>query len=209
MLDIIKKILHNEKIEIIDNTGMEQDECLLCFMYKGYKCYITSDGILVLDDLMPTEDQNYIKKIIVYSQKQANIDKTLPIQNIDINKLESRTIDGLQYKILMQIKNQALLFRYNGIFGINYMICEVVNQGGNFIYLNKSIYNNILVAQQNFANRTNLQIKPFNIFNDEELKTILYFIKTYEKEDERSFKMKEITTNIQYLILNILKEGDK
>ena len=37
MLDIIKKILNNEKIEIIDNTGMEQDECLLCFMYKGYK----------------------------------------------------------------------------------------------------------------------------------------------------------------------------
>ena len=69
--------------------------------------------------------------------------------------------------------------------------------------------NYVLTSNINFANRTNLQIKPFNIFNDEELKTILYFIKTYEKEDERSFKMKEITTNIQYLILNILKEGDK
>lgn len=207
MLVIIKDLLKKEKIEMLNIANEKENGCLLSFLYKGYKTYITNDGMLYIDDKLNAEDQNYIKKIIAYAQTKANIDKFLPILNIDIEKLELRTINNLSYRQIMMIKNQCLFYRENGIFGIQYLLCEQVKHGQGYAYKNISIYHNIRVAEQNYANRTQLMIKPLNLFNNEELKTILFYIDTF-KSDKKSKNLKNTTENIKKIIIEILK-GDE
>ena len=192
---------------MLNIANEEETGYLLSFLYKGYKSYITSDGMLYIDDKLKNEDQNYIKKIIVYAQKMANIDKSLPIINIDIEKLELKVINNISYRQIMMIKNHCLLFRENGIFGIQYLLCEQLKSGKEYAYKNISIYHNIRIAEQNFANRTQLVIKPLNLFNNEELKTILFYINTF-KNDNKSKRLKNTTENIKKTIIEILK-GDE
>ena len=207
MLVIIKELLKKEKIEILNMANEKENGCLLSFLYKGYKTYITNDGMLYIDDKISPEDQTFIKKIIVYAQQKANIDKVLPIYNIDLDKLEIRVINNLSYRQIMMIKNQCLFYRENGIFGIQYLLCEQVKHGQGYVYKNIKTYHNIRIAEQNYANRTQLMIKPLNLFNNEELKTILFYIETF-KSDDKSKKLKDTTEKIKKTIIEILKGAE-
>ena len=123
MLETIKTIFSKEKIEIINSDNGKENGKLLTFIYKGNFCYITDTGQLYLDRLS-IEDKTYIEKIVIYAQRQAKIDLKLPIFNIDESNLEIKYINNSAYKKLMQIKNQCVFYRTNGIFGIEYILCE-------------------------------------------------------------------------------------
>ena len=205
VIEIIKKILIHNNIEILNLANEKENGCILSFLYKGYKCYITIEGNLFIDEELSNEDKNYIRKLIVFAQKKANIDKSLPFYNVNESILEVKKIDNLPYKLLLQIKNQCLLYRDGGIFGIIYCLCEQQIQGNGYTYNNIKTYHNIKVAQQNFANRTQLFIKPLNLFNNEELKTILFYIENY-KENNISDTLKANTDNIKNTIIELLKE---
>lgn len=205
IIKIIETILKNNSIEILNLANEKENGCLLSFLYKGYKCYITIEGNVYFDDNLAEEEINYIKKIIVYAQKKVNADKGLPFYNINENVLEERKINNLTYKLLIQLKNQCMFYRQSGVFGVVYLLCEQRRQGNGYAYNNISICHNIKVAQQKFANRTQLLIKPLNIFNNDELKTILYFLENYNG-NEMSKTLKENTQNIKKTILELLKE---
>ena len=104
VLNNIVKLLKRENIEILNVANEKESGHLLSFLYKNNLCYITNEGHLFLDKLTG-DDELKIKKIVIYAQRIANIDKTLPIQNIDEEKLEVRIINDLAYRLLIQIKN--------------------------------------------------------------------------------------------------------
>lgn len=205
VIEIIKKVLISNNIEILNLANEKENGCLLSFLFKSYKCYITIEGNIFLDDDMKEEDKAYIKKVIVYAQKKANVDKILPFYNINENVLEIRKINNLSYKLLLQIKNQCMFYRDSGIFGITYLLCEQRKQGNGYTYNNIKSYHNIKTAQQNFANRTQLFIRPLNVFSNEELKTILFYIENFSSKDI-SDTLKNNTDNIKNTILELLKE---
>jgi hypothetical protein len=203
MLNNIIELLKRENIEILNIANEKESGHLLSFLYKNNLCYITNEGYLSLDKLSG-DDELKIKRIIIYAQRMANIDKVLPIQNIDEEKLEVRIINGVAYRLLIQIKNVCMLYRTYGVFGIEYLLCEQKRAGNNYQYKNIAIYSDIRVVEQNLATRTNLMIKPFNIFTNEELKTILYYINIY-KSDEKSKNLDEKTERIKRTIIEVLK----
>lgn len=203
MLETIKLIFSKEKIEMIKQDNEKENGLLLSFLYKGNLCYITTEGQLFLDNLNG-EDKNYIEKIIIYAQRKANVEFKLPIENIDEDSLEIKNIDNIEYKKLMQIKNQCIFYRYNGIFGIQYILCEQKVSGNIYQYINKAYYSDIRIVEQNLANRTSLKIKPFNIFTNDELKTILYYIEQL-KNDKKSESLRNDTNHIKKVIIEILQ----
>lgn len=205
IIEIITKLLKNNNIEILNLANEKENGCVLSFLYKGFKCYITIEGNIYIDEDISDEGKNFIMKIIIYAQKKANIDKQLPFYNINENDLETRKINNLSYKLLIQIKNHCLFYRNSGIFGIAYLLCEQRRQGNGYTYNNIKEYHNIKVAQQNFANRTQLFIKPFNIFSNEELKTILFYIENCSNNN-LSETLKTNTSNIKNTIIKLLKE---
>lgn len=136
-------------------------------------------------------------------KREAQVDKTLPIQNIDEEKLELRIINDLAYRLLLQIKNQCVFYRANGIFGIEYLLLEQKKVGTGYQYKNIAIYSDIRIVEQNLANRTQLYIKPINLFSNEELKIILYFIENVK--EEKSKNLNEQANKIKKTIIEILK----
>ena len=203
MLEIIKTVSSKEKIEIINSDNGKENGKLLTFIYKGNFCYITDTGQLYLDRLS-IEDKTYIEKIVIYAQRQAKIDLKLPIFNIDESNLEIKYINNSAYKKLMQIKNQCVFYRTNGIFGIEYILCEQKVTGNMYQYFNVAYYSDIRIVEQNLAKRTNLQVKPFNIFTNEELKTILYYIEL-QKDIKKSDSLLKDTNHIKKIIIEILQ----
>ena len=202
MIDIFKK----ENIEILDKFNVN-NEIVLSFLFKGQHCYITYDGMIYIDDLS-NDDKLHIKKIIAFAQRKAKINKILPIKNIDLNNLKTIKVNELNYFLLVQIKNQCLLFKENGIFGIEYIVCEEKRTGSRYEYKSIARYKDIKVAEHSLANRTQLYIKPISYFNSEELQTILYYIKTYQDTD-KSNNLINVSSNIQKTIIEILKSEEE
>lgn len=199
----IKKILKKERIEILEYAN-EENECALSFYYNGSYCYITDDGKVYFDNLNE-EDQTYIKKIIFYVRNKCNIDKELPILNINENNTEQIQIKNKTYNLLIKMKNQLLLYKNNNLLGIEYIICEQKQISPNkYIYRNINIFNNLLLAEEFFNKRVKFQMKPYNIFENEELKTILYIIDN-NKFYTKSQKMKDQIEIIKNKCLEQLK----
>lgn len=201
ILNIIKKIFEKENIEIVNEN--ENGDILISFIYKGQYSYITSDGMIYIDDLND-EDKIHIKKIIAFAQRKSKINKVLPIKNINLNELKTVKVYGSNYYLLLQIKNQCMLFKENGIFGIEYILCEEKKVGSKYEYKNITKYKDIRIAEHNLANRTQLYIKPISYFSSEALQVILYYIRTYQNI-EKSKHLIEISNNIQKSIIEILK----
>ena len=202
IIDIFKK----KDIEIINIDENQDNETLITFLCKGQTGFITKDGMIYIDELN-SEDKVFIKKLIVYAQKITRINRALPIKNLNINLLKKISINGFGYYLLLQIKNQCLLFRENGIFGIEYILCEEKITGINTEYKNIVKYKDITIAEHNLANRAQLYIKPMNCFTLDELKTILYYTQSIDKS-QQSKKLLEETKKIQNTILDILKEEE-
>lgn len=203
---LIIEIFKKKDIEIIDIDENNKNDILLSFLCKGQPGFITKDGMLYIDEL-DNESKTSIKKIIIYAQRIYKINRVLPIKNIDINLLKKISINQLDYFLLLQIKNQCLLFRENGIFGIEYLLCEEKITGMNIEYKNMAKYKNLTIAEHNLANRAQLFIKPISYFTSDELKTIIYYIQSMNKESQ-SKQLHINTINIQNKILDILKEEE-
>lgn len=204
LLLLLKNILVKEKIEIVNLANEKENGCLLSFVYKGQICYITKTGLLCLDGLSE-EDQLFIKKIIIYCQRTYKIETKLPMI-VDESKLEKRQIDGMMFYQLMKIKNQGFYYRYNGIFGYIYLLCEQTQRGYGYSFSNLVYYQNILLAEEFFARRVELVIKAINCFTNDELKVLLYYIENYKID--KSKELTEKTENIKNKIVAILKEEE-
>lgn len=153
---------------IVETTN-EIDIVAEVYNEHGLFCVITGYGDIIYENADETKVQEFnaaISKI----QKVLNITVAQPVDNL--TELEVVELSRGAYYKLIESSNTALLCRYNGIFGYEYVTCQKL--GGNIRkYYREQLSFNNEQAQDNFAERSNLKLGQVSLYNEDELRLVL------------------------------------
>lgn len=154
---------------IVETTN-EIDIVAEVFNEFGLFCIITALGEIIYENADDTKVQEF-KSIIKKIQKVLNITTAQPVENL--TELEVVELTRGAYYKLIESADTALLCRYNGIFGYEYVTCKKLSNDNKRKYYREQISFNDEQAQDNFSERSNLKLGQVSLYTCDELRLVL------------------------------------
>ncbi len=134
-------------------------------------CLITSDGEIIYEN-NDEEKINEFEIAISEVQSKLDINCSQLIENLDESEQVILSRGGY-YKII-ESSDTALLCRYNGVFGYEFVTCKKLPKDNHTRkYYREKMYFNFEQAQANFNSRSNLKFAEATLYSQEELKLVL------------------------------------
>lgn len=154
---------------IVETTN-EIDIVAEVYNEYGLFCVITGYGDIIYENVDEAKVQEF-NSVISKIQKVLNITVAQPVENL--TELEIVELSRGAYFKLIESADTALLCRYNGIFGYEYVTCKKLGSNSNSKYYREQLSFNNEQAQDNFAERSNLKLGQVSLYNEEELRLVL------------------------------------